>query len=376
MTDQLPTRPRVVADLPILRRRHGELQIGLDPRHAAVVDGLPDTVVAAALRLTGHRTGEEVLAGLDPADRDAMRELLAALSDRGLLEDATSLSKPPPPRLAGDVAAARLRAVSAGQPPESHPIGRHKLAIAVHGDGRLAVAVACLLASAGVGWVHVAAAGRVRPEDTGTGYLHDDIGSPRRVAARRALHRVDATVRKVPFTAARAPDLVILTDALVPPPEQVNMLTAQAVPHLMVRVRDTTGIVGPLVVPGLTSCLHCADLHRCDRDACWPQLATQLAGHVRLTDLAGTHATAAFAAAQALDAAGWLRGLADRPATCETSVELDLRTATVRHREWSAHAACSCGAARRQSPGQAYCSKVAADPTDKLRQSGRDGDAS
>ena len=341
-----------------------------------MVDGLSDTVVAAAQRLTGHRTGEELLAGLGPADRAAMRGLLAALSDRGLVEDATSRSEPPVPRLAGDVSAAEMRAVAAGQPPSSHPIGRTELAIAVHGDGRIAVALAGLLAGAGVGWVHVAAAGTVRPEDTGTGYLPDDVGAPRRVAARRALRRVEPTVRTAPFGTARAPDLAVLTDALVPLPEHVDLLTAQAVPHLMVRVRDTTGIVGPVVVPGLTSCLRCADLHRCDRDACWPQLAAQLAGRARLTDLAGTHATAAFAAAQVLDAAAWLRGAPDRPATCETSVELDLRTATVRHRVWSVHAACSCGAARRQHAGQTHCSKVAADTTTELRQSCRDGDAS
>ena len=73
--------------------------------------------------------------------------------------------------------------------------------------------------------------------------------------------------------------------------------------------RDGTGIVGPLVVPGLTSCLRCADLQRCDRDECWPQLAAQLAGQVQQADLAGTQATAAFAAAQALDAVRWLKGV-------------------------------------------------------------------
>ena len=368
MTKHLPARPRVVAGLPVLRRRPGELQIGLDPRHATVVDGLPDTVVAAAQRLTGHRTTTDLLTSLDPADRNDFAELLENLLDQGFLEDATRSAA----RHAGEASATAVRALRTG----NHPIERADVGIAVHGDGRLAVTVACLLAGAGVGWVHVSARGKVQPEDTGTGYRPEDVGKPRLVAARHAVRRVAPKVRTVPFGAKHGPDLVVLADALVPRPENVDMLTAAAIPHLLVRTRDTVGIVGPLVVPGLTSCLRCADLHRSDRDACWPQLAAQLAGQAQLTDLAGTHATAAFATAQALDAASWLRGGSQPPATCEVSVELDLRTAVTRHRGWSAHVECTCGAARRRHGDRAYCAKVAANTATKLRQSRRDGDAS
>ena len=50
-------------------------------------------------------------------------------------------------------------------------------------------------------------------------------------------------------------DLVVLTDFLVSDPRVVRDLHAAGVPHLPVRVRDGTGLVGPLVVPGVTSCL-------------------------------------------------------------------------------------------------------------------------
>lgn len=368
MTKHLPARPRVVPGLPVLRRRRGELQIGLDPRHAMVVGGLSDGVVTVAQRLTGHRTTTDLLSGLSPADRDDFAELLDVLLDQGLVEDAATA----PPRRAGEASAIAVRALHT----ENHPVERTDLRIAVHGDGRLAVTIACLLAGAGVGWVHVSATGTVQPEDTGTGYLPEEVGMPRLVAARRAVRRVDRSVRTAALNAAHGPDLVVLTDALVPKPEKVDMLTAAALPHLMVRTRDTVGIVGPLVVPGLTSCLRCADLHRCDRDECWPQLAAQLAGQSQLTDLAGTHATAAFAVTQVLDAVSWLRAGSQPPATCEVSVELDLLEATTRHRGWSPHARCTCGAARRRQFDQAHCTKVAADDATKLRQSCRDGDAS
>lgn len=336
MTKHLPARPRVVAGLPVVRRRAGELQIGLDPRHARVVDGLSDSVVAAAQRLTGHRSTTDLLADLGPTDQEAFTRLIKMLADQGLLEEAPTT----PTRLPGEVSASAVHALHA----ENHPIERSDLGIVVQGDGRLAVTIACLLAGAGVGWVHVSATGTVQPEDTGTGYLPDEVGLPRLVAARRAVRRAARNVRTVPFDQTHEPDLVILTDAFVPRPEVVDWLMITGVPHLLVRTRDTTGIVGPFVVPGCTSCLRCADLHRCDRDECWPQVAAQLAGQTQLTDLAGTHATAAFAVTQALDAAAWLRGGERPPATCEVTVELDLLDATIRHRGWSAHPSCLCGA--------------------------------
>lgn len=387
MDPTLPRRPRVAPGLQVLRRRPDEIQIGLDPRLAAVVSGLPERVVAAVQRLSGRQGTDELLAGLG-ADRETMRELLAALTARGLVEDASRAAGPVPGRLAGDLSAAALRvAFNAGQAagqaagqgggqgagqgagqdagqsagPDTeqrdNPAARRGLAMAVHGDGRLAVSVATLLAAAGVGWVHVLAAGAVCPENTGTGYLADDVGRRRATAARAAVKRVDASVRTGPVRVDRGPDLVVLTDAVVPEPSRVDALVAAGVPHLAVRMRDGIGIVGPLVVPGLTSCLRCADLQRCDRDECWPQLAVQLAGKVQEADIAGTQATAAFAVGQALHAVRWLRGAASPPATCDATVELDICTAGIRHRAWPAHPACSCGAGGRYS-------NVAADTID------------
>jgi hypothetical protein len=52
-----------------------------------------------------------------------------------------------------------------------------------------------------------------------------------------------------------ATDLVVLADYLVADPHMLRDLHSQGVPHLTVRVRDGTGLVGPLVIPGVTSCL-------------------------------------------------------------------------------------------------------------------------
>jgi len=50
-------------------------------------------------------------------------------------------------------------------------------------------------------------------------------------------------------------DLVVLSDYLVTDPRVVRDMHDQGVAHLLVRVRDGIGSVGPLVIPGVTSCL-------------------------------------------------------------------------------------------------------------------------
>ena len=50
-------------------------------------------------------------------------------------------------------------------------------------------------------------------------------------------------------------DLMVLSDSLVADPRMVRDLHSRGVPHLPVRVRDGTGLVGSLVIPGVTSWL-------------------------------------------------------------------------------------------------------------------------
>ena len=50
-------------------------------------------------------------------------------------------------------------------------------------------------------------------------------------------------------------DLVVLAGYLVADPRVVRDLHAGGVAHLPVWLRDGVGLVGPLVIPGVTSCL-------------------------------------------------------------------------------------------------------------------------
>jgi hypothetical protein len=142
-------------------------------------------------------------------------------------------------------------------------------------------------------------------------------------------------------------DLVVLSDYLVADPRLVRDLHDEGVAHLLVRVRDGTGLVGPLVIPGLTSCLTCADLHRRDRDAAWPAICAQLRETVGVADRATVLATAALALAQVSRVIAAVRGqeAASGPAppqTLNATLEFDLHAGAIVARRWDKHPLCSC----------------------------------
>ena len=144
-----------------------------------------------------------------------------------------------------------------------------------------------------------------------------------------------------------AVDLVVLSDYLVADPRMVRDLHGQGVSHLPVRVRDGTGLVGPLVIPGVTSCLGCADLHRSDRDAAWPAIAAQLRDTVGVADRATLLATAALALSQVNRVIAAVRGqeaVPDPapPAALNATLEFDVNAGSIVARQWTKHPLCSC----------------------------------
>ncbi|MED5812273.1 cyclodehydratase [Mycolicibacterium sp. 050232] len=153
-----------------------------------------------------------------------------------------------------------------------------------------------------------------------------------------------------PYTGnvAASTDLVVLADDQLNDPRLLQDLHHDGIAHLSVCVRDGAGLVGPLVIPGLTSCLHCADLHRTDRDAAWPALATQLRGAVGSASRSTILATAALAMRQvdlvirAVGHPGGDQPAPEAPPTLNTTLELDAAGHSIVARRWSRHPDCPC----------------------------------
>ena len=177
----------------------------------------------------------------------------------------------------------------------------------------------------------------------GRGPLSDLLANALRCSGARIKHSSQPHAA----VTAETTDLVVLSDSLVADPRMLRELHAANMPHLPVRVRDGSGLVGPLVVPGVTSCLVCADLHRSDRDSSWPAVAAQLRDTVGNADRATVLATAALALNQVDRVIAAVRGgvRVDRaphpPSTLDTTLEFDVNTGSTVARRWSRHPRCT-----------------------------------
>lgn len=333
-------RPHLSPGLPVLWRDRRTVQVGLRPR--LLFTDLPEPLARVLTRLDGRSSLEELLAvpGVEAAD---LRRLLAEFHRLGLLNDLNE-RRPRPAvgnrrRLTGDRQSWAVRHPTA----EQHQVdGRSAHRVEVRGDGRLAPRIAELLAASGIGQVTARASGVVRDEDVGSGYTDSDVGR------RRAEVLSELIRRGAPEVSARqrgTPSLIVLTDTWIIDPVVSRALHRRGLAHLPVTVREGVGVIGPLVQPGRSSCLTCADIHRTEADPGWPRLAAQLLDRTPPADLATIEATAGLAVAQILSALGSWRP-AGPPPIWNTVLEVDAYQCVLSRTAAPPHPRCSCGASR------------------------------
>ncbi|MEO6701879.1 MAG: thiamine biosynthesis protein ThiF [Jatrophihabitantaceae bacterium] len=285
--------------------------------------------------------------GRPTPDGEQARQLTSQLGAAGFLTRQAALDQlaepdgPIPAQLGPDLRALVGRQGDAGTDVLAR---RRRAAVAVHGTSRIAVPIASTLASAGVGWVQLVHGGEVAAGDSCPGGLNPaDEGSRFGVAGVQAVLRNAPMVDTSPIPRNRFPDLVVLTDPLPVEPSVRASLHLDGLAHLAAAVDGSRAVIGPLVLPGVSSCLRCADLHRCDRDPCWPTLAVQLSSRPRRrigSETALCMAAAGVAAGQAL---AYLDR--ERPETLDTTLEWQLPDWRLRRRHWPSHRDCDCGAA-------------------------------
>lgn len=321
----------------VLWRRQGTSQLHADPRLAVVLDGLDSAEQTLLDTLDRSATEHEILRrgralGV-PARR--VRELLARLSDCGALTTAD-----PDPALVHRSLEAQVEHWGRVANRDAEPVLAHRVAstVGLLGLDRVGLALAGVLAGAGVGTLLVEDRRRVRRDDVGLGgYVLADVGHPRGERARAALRAAHPAVRTTAPPRTR-PDLVVLVEQDVSDPVRQRPLMREDVAHLLVVVRELDIAVGPLVTPGRGACGRCVDLHRTDEDDRWPALATQLLGAAPR----GVEASAATVAA-GLAAGQVLAALDGRPvAAAGTSLIVDPRRPVPRTQQWPVHPQCGC----------------------------------
>lgn len=339
--------PLLPAATPLLHAGSAELQVGGVDSTDGVLLGGGSAGIGALLRgLDGRRSQRAVLAdaaraGLDPAEVAAV---LAALRRAGVLLDLDAADLLAAD--AGPAAAARTAAeIPSALAPSRHGGWRARRAavVVVEGATRVGAPLAAVLAASGVGRVSIRDTGVATAGDAVVGGLSaDDEGRPRSLAAAEAVRRANPLTDLRPLPSGSPADLVVLARPWAASDPLAVEVHRSGIPHLVATVRGQTGVVGPLVVPGATSCLRCGDLHRRDADPRWPRLAAQLTA----TEPPPSGATVTClltAATAALQVLAYLDG-GGSPAALEATIELSPPDHAPRRRRWPAHPECGCGA--------------------------------
>ena len=231
-------------------RTDSAIQLG-DGEAANIVGEVHPELIQWLVTLQGHATLAEAL---DDAERRGLgrrhpRRLLRAIAETGGLDDGSvttaalrDIDARARDRLTGELAAARLAHRSAERGARALA-DRLRARIAISGQGSVADAVAAALTAAGIG--AVVPAERMRS------------------ASRRGRRAAGAITCQVMCDAG--------ADGAPTTPDALSL----DVPHLPIHVHGASARIGPLVVPGRTSCLRCRDLHRTDADSAWPRMAVQ-----------------------------------------------------------------------------------------------------
>lgn len=355
MTD-LPARPLLNRGLRRLWRDHETLQLGIEPRHAVVLRGVTRADERVLELLDGTRDVNTVVESAADAGVDELscRRLLQLLLRAHALEDGALQprgNERERQRLAPDALSLALVDRRPGVATAALS-ARAAATVAVHGLSRVGSTVAGLLAAAGVGRVLCSDARAVSAADlTPAGAVEPSATSRADDAVARGSERYGAGLL-VAGVATTPTFAVIAPSTAVPSPEV--MTNVRDVPHLLVHVRETSAFVGPLVVPGESTCWRCVQIARSDRDPAWPAIAAQLTGAtppVEPSDIALASLAASLAVAHTL---AWL----DREAVVRAAqvpsidgvVEFDLVDLRLRRRSLRAHPDCGCGAADAQAP--------------------------
>jgi hypothetical protein len=213
--------------------------------------------------------------------------------------------------------------------------------VVLRGSGVLAAPVATLLAASGVGHIHHEP---TRPTPWTLATTPPPPPAPVRGAGRARgevaaeLLRTHPTVRVHPPAAHQHPTIVLLAGDPVPDLGVAASLVRSRVPHLAMTTGIARSVVGPLVLPGRSSCLSCAHRRRTEADPDWPNVARTLAGERTRASALVTSAAAHLAAGQLLE---HIDGAAC-PQTVNGTLEWRAGDPAPRRRTWDLHPDCGC----------------------------------
>ncbi|MET0965853.1 MAG: hypothetical protein ABWZ02_05620, partial [Nakamurella sp.] len=326
----------------VIQRSPNSVQIGTEaPRQVVIADAPPESVKLLA-ELDGVHSAAQVIAA-NNADPQVWARLLAQLANAELLVVGESIDRVgpaalPPAHLIDEAAGLSHRYGQSGAARIMQ--ARGDAMVVIRGDCAVSAAIATMLAAAGIGHLHIepVRAGR----SLHAGVLPETARRP--VGSRRAPDLVTTLRERYPTlrvhspAAHQHPTLVVLVGAFAPDLGLAATLSRSRVPHLAVATGVARSVVGPLVLPGRSSCLSCAHRHRVAADPDWPTVARQLADLVPKAPAQLTAIAACLSAGEVLDHVDGSRP----PSTVNGTLEWRPGDLGARRRSWTTHPECGC----------------------------------
>ncbi|MFL6044022.1 MAG: ThiF family adenylyltransferase [Propionibacteriaceae bacterium] len=302
--------PQLAPFAAVIQRAAHEIQVGIDPDNALVFRG------SGFGELMGLLNGSRPTSAIQHAGRaggltiEQITGALDALAAAGLLTERAVVP------YTGSLGSSNVRLIGAGA--VGHQLAR-------------------LLAASGLG----------------TLYVYDDepphhavypaagVLASRAEALRSALADTGTTISTLSHWSKPETDRLDLTILACDRPEPNRAITDHLIhtdqPHLLLRCWGNGVSVGPLVIPGQTSCVRCSDLARSDADPAWPAVLGQLSRTQIDAPPTLLGWVASVAAAQAL---AFLHG--ELPESAGSTLELGWPDFVTRLRRWPCHPRCGC----------------------------------
>jgi hypothetical protein len=226
---------------------------------------------------------------------------------------------------------------------------RSRATVALRGSDTTATQIALGLAAAGIGTVDLEGPDHEVSLDDLTPLGPWETGGSWREAVSEAVRRQGTHPTSGRHRRTR-PELVVICNAAdgdLPwtDPELADDLLADDVPHLAVATAGAAARVGPLVVPGTSACLWCADRRATDIDPAWPAIADQLRlqhSRARAVSTPLMALCAAYAVTEVLAIVDRVRAAYD-PLTLDAQLELRVADPLPRLLAAPPHPLCGCG---------------------------------
>ena len=276
------SNPKLAPGVRIYERGSSQVQIGINPNSALVIDKKVGKTIKKFL--TGAHSVSEICNQLvlDGHDLKSSENFLAQLSELGLVESGPIASTYDLQNPVSEIQRLNLFRETNGDLASINK--RIGCEVSIRGAGRLGMTVCLLLASAGFPNITVHDPVLVSDSDlTPWGASRIDIGIRRDVVARNLVERMirgaSAHKNSLRFRANRRLE-ILMPDQRADFPwisaTSADPLIATDTPHLFATTSSSASFVSSIINPGKTPCLRCLHLHRCDQDPQWPLIDLQV----------------------------------------------------------------------------------------------------